>query len=253
MQGVFYRTLEDYMVCNNIKIVDKIPFDKNSIDKIDEKYVEKQIYALGEFHKVMKKCDEYVLERINNETGKLVENFKMDLNKVKLLIEKVSIEGYKNTFEKLLIKEGKGVLELGEKCVDNIYSNGYINSIVRSMDEGEICIGNSYFNNLVLKNKQLVVKDINRINYNIIEMDIVYLLNKLKRKGIKLNWERLICFSCCFEHLEKNSQEIIRWFMNYPYDFVKYCLRYKKGKKKWDSKKYEDKLVESIINSSNII
>ncbi|WP_035294088.1 hypothetical protein [Clostridium sp. KNHs214] len=253
MQGRFYRGVKEYIEEKGIEIVEKADFHKKRLSAIDEEDVEKQLKLISSFHSKMKKCDEYILERIGNETGKLVESFKIELNNAKKVIEDVQEIECRSNIENIIINQGYHMINMGEKCIQNIYSNGYIDTIVRSMDQVEFCLGDIYFDNLSEKDGKLQIKNIKKISYNTVEMDAFNLLSKLKRKGLIMDWRSLIVSFCYFENLNSNSGEIIRWLMNYPYDFVKYCNLYRKPKKKWNEEKYRKKLIAAIEQAENMV
>ncbi|WP_102401478.1 hypothetical protein [Haloimpatiens massiliensis] len=253
MQGMFYRSVKEYIEDKGIKIVEEVEFHKKKISAIDEKDVEKQLKLISDFHIKMKKCDEYILERIGNETGKLVERFKIELKGAKKIIEDIQKNESRSDIENIIINKGRYILNTGEKCIQNIYSNGYIDTIVRSMDQVEFCLEDVYFNNLSEKDGILQVKNIKKISYNTVEMDAFNLLSKLKRKGLIMDWSSLITSFCYFENLNSNSGEIIRWLMNYPYDFVKCCNLYRRPKKRWNDEKYKKKLLAAIEQAGNMV
>ncbi|WP_138205921.1 hypothetical protein [Haloimpatiens lingqiaonensis] len=253
MQQIFYRSLREYIETQGIEIVECIDFHKKNIEKINEKDVERQLKLLSSFHFKMKKCDEYVLERIGNETGKLLEVFKMELNSAKQVVKDIENNAPKSDFQNIIIKSGNEIIDFGEKCIQNIYFNGYIDTIVRSMDQVEFCLGDTFFDNLNEKDGILQIKNIKKISYNTVEMDAFNLLSKLKRKGLNMNWKNLIESFCSFENLNWKSGEIVRWLMNYPYDFVKYCNRYKKKNKKWSDEKFQKKLISAIEQAENLV
>lgn len=253
MEDKFYKTIKDYIKYKDIDIVSDINFNKNNSLNINEKMVENQICLLKRFHEKMQRADEKILERINNQTGKIVEGAKIDLKKINIFLDKLNKNGAKNEFEEIMLSDGKHIIELGEECIQKIYANGYIDSIVRSMDKGEICIGNSYFNNISESNGKLIVKDIKKVSYNIVETDAVYLFNKIKKKNLNLNFKRLICFFCHIEELNPKSQEMIRWLINYPSDFIKYCIKYISTRKTFNYENYKDKFKKSIVEAQKII
>lgn len=253
MQGIFYRGVKEYIEGNDIKIVEKVDFHKKKFSAIDEKDVEKQLQLISSFHSKMKKCDEYILERIGNETGKLVERFKIELNSAKKIIAGIQENKSKSDIENIIINKGKDILGIGEESIQNVYSNGYIDTIVRSMDQVEFCLGDIYFDNLSEKDGILQIKNIKKIRYNTVEIDAFNLLSKLKRKDLSMDWKSLIESFCYFENLNSNSGEIIRWLMNYPYDFVRCCNLYGKRKKKWNGEKYKKKLIAAIEQAGNMV
>ncbi|WP_373897917.1 spore coat protein [Haloimpatiens sp. FM7315] len=253
MQKKIFRTVEDYILSKDIDIVNHIPFDKKDFSRINSKTIIEQLKLISKFHKRIKNCNRCTLQRIENQTGKIVELQKVDLGKCKKILRDIENSNSKNDFESMLVNYGKEFLRIGEKSIEEIYISGYIDIIVRSMDNNEICIGDPYFNNLAYENNRIQIKNINKISYNIVEIDAFNLLNKLSRKGIKLPISYLAGEFCEFEGLGEKSQKLIEALMKYPYDFVRYCNRYKKNKK-YDNDKCVEKLKDIMnIYSSEVI
>jgi len=129
--------------------------------------------------------------------------------------------------------------------MDNLYENNYRNLIIRSMKREEMCLRNTYFNNL-RKKRDIEVIDIEGCCYNMVEMDAVYFLNRIKRKGINVDFYKIIMEFCKYEHLKNSSVQFILSMISYPYEVMKCCSKYIYGTKNWTEKEYILKLNKAI-------
>ena len=81
-------------------------------------------------------------------------------------------------------------------------------------------------------------------------MDCYFLLKKLRKK-YTFDWKKLVHIFCELESLDYNSEKIILALLSYPFEFMKYCTRFRENKKEWTIDKYTKKL-EKAINKENI-
>ena len=189
-------------------------------------------------------------KRLDNNIGKTVEQYKVFIKRLNRDLEKLKEKEPDNEFEKLLQEKGELYLLRAKDCIDNIYINDYMNLIVRSMKRMEMCLGNTYFNNL-RKNKEIEVKSVDNCCYNMVEMDLVYLLNKIKRKGINVDVNSIIMEFCELESLESYSASFVQSIISYPYEFIKCCNRYREKSKDWTEDEYVLKLQRAMILDGN--
>ena len=90
----------------------------------------------------------------------------------------------------------------------------------------EICLGNTDFQNL-RTNDFINVVDFNNCSYNMVEMDCLPLLSRLKRKGAKLDFCKLAKEFCYIEGLDANSEKFLIALISFPHEFMKCCNRYR--------------------------
>lgn len=241
-----YNEFSDYVKFKGIKNVDVIRFDTENIE-VTEEAVINQFHAIYAFHKKSFGFNGYLRNRLSNDTGKIIEEYKIYNKKLNKDIDKIKRDKPKNHFEELMIKNAKEVLNRGERCIREVYQADYLRIITRSMRRGEICLGNTDFNNLRKDDKFTYVVDFEDCSYNLVEMDCFLLLNRLKRKGENLNFQRLANEFCCIEELEDSSAKFIIALISYPYEFMRCCSRYREGKKKWSESKFTEKLIKALM------
>ncbi|MBC2579902.1 spore coat protein [Clostridium sp. DJ247] len=220
-----------------------------SIDEnfnIDYSAIKNQVEIISEFHIKTLGYTGYMNKRIDNNIWKVIEQYKIYIKRIEKHLRYIEDNGAKNEFEELMLKHGYTCLERAKKCIHNIYKCDYMNLIMRSMKKAEMCLGNTYFNNL-RKTESIEVIDINNCCYDMVEMDLAYFLSKIKRKKAQVDFYNLIGYFCKLESLNNDSIDFILSIMSYPYEFIKYCNRYREKAKNWTDEEYALKLKKAII------
>jgi hypothetical protein len=237
-----------YLESKGIKKADS--FDEEiKYENITTSMVKEQIYIISEFHRNTLGYTGIMNKRLDNNIGKTVEQYKVYTKKLNRDLEKLKEKDIHNKFEKVLLEKGDIYLIRAQQCIDSIYKNNYLDLIMRSMKKVEMCLGNTYFNNL-RKRRYIEIGSVDSCCYNMFEMDMVYLLNKLKRKGIKVDCDSLIREFCKVESLDDNSIGFIKAVISYPYEFIRCCNRYREKSKEWTEDEYILRL-EKAMNSDS--
>jgi hypothetical protein len=246
-----YNEFSDYMMFKGIKNVEIIKFKYKNIDvNILEKLILEQFSAIYAFHKKSLGFNGYLRKRLNNNTGKVIEEYKFSIKKLAGAINNIKRDEPKNSFEELIIKYGKEVINRGEECITTIYNSDYIEIITRSMRRTEICLGNTDFQNL-RKTNFIEVVSFEDCAYNMVEMDCFFLLSKLKRKGVKLDFKRLVNEFCYIEGLDANSSLFLIALLSYPHEFMKCCNKYRQGKEQGHEDRFSEKLIKALIQDGD--
>jgi hypothetical protein len=235
--------ISSYFYLNGIVQVDY--FDENylkSIEKIDKNKVINQINTLTKFHKSTMGC--FLPQNIvKNKIGKTVLYNRTALRKLSLYLK----EGYnpKSSFEELLQEKSAEMIKRAENSLNHIYIGDYLELIKRSMKRNEICINNPYFNN-IRKNGKIEILSSDNISYDMVEIDGLSFLIKLKGKKNKFDYKELIKYFIESENLNKESCDFIEALLSYPYNFMKCAVRYIDRKKDWEAEYYKERLIKSI-------
>lgn len=243
-----YKSFVEYLNSKDIKVLEKID-NENLVNEgiISEDMVEMQLYELSEFHKKIMGYKSYMGKRLDNKTGSTVEQYKVNVKRLKRYLKNIRLNSASGDFERMLLKVGFDYLQRAENCIAKIYESGFMNIIERSMKRTEICVGNPDFNNVRRIGDELILISIDKCCYNNVEMDCFNLLCKYIRKGIKLDYKKLVERFCEFENLEKNSYDFILALLSYPYAFMKCCNRYRERSKEWSEEEYKDRLEKAIL------
>ncbi|AGY76517.1 hypothetical protein [Clostridium autoethanogenum] len=159
------------------------------------------MFIISEFHRRTLKYSGIMNKRLYNNIGKEVEQYRVYTKKLKKYLDRVEKLQNKTIFQEKLNQIGKKYLIRAESCMDNLDKNSYTDLIIRSMKRVEMCLRNTYFNNL-RKKRDIEVIDIQGCCYNMVEMDAVYFLNRIKRKGINADFYEIIMEFCKYEHLK---------------------------------------------------
>lgn len=246
MRRFFYENFQEYLKDHKVKKIDFILKDNSSLSKNGlESRVDKQIDLIVKFHQKSCGFNGYLKKRINNDTCKLVEEFKIQIKRFSKSLERIKDVGPKDKFEAILLEKGDAFLNRAELCIKEIYDSGYLELVSRSMENVEICLTDVGFDNLE-GDECLKIVNFHDIAYNMVEMDLYYLLSKLKRKGSNLNWEKHINKFCELENLDNRSKRFILAMLSYPYEFMKIHDKYRKNKKNWSEKNYIEKINKAI-------
>lgn len=247
---IMYQDFINYLEINKIIIVKYFENENRDLKNISETMVKEQIDIIVEFQNRTKGYNGYMNKRIENNTGKLVEKYKVDLKRVKKNILLLKRAGAKNEIESLILSNSDYHIEKAEESISNIQKLDYTGLLMRSMKNDEICLGKTYFDNLrKIENIQLI--DVDKCCYNMIENDIIYFAEKLIKKNINLNYKKLIMYFCNKSNLGQDSYNFIVSALEYPQFFFKYCLRYCSNRVQ--EKSIVKKLNKSLPNGNNLI
>jgi len=246
MNRFFYDSFQQYLCTKGVKKVNFMLKSNETLSRrILEEKVINQINIINEVHKLSCGFNGYLRKRINNHTCKLIEDDKIQLKKFRRSLEKIKENGPIDRVEEIVLERGDRVLARGEKVIDTIMNNDYMELVARSMDNVEICLTNVDFDNLG-KSETIEIVHFDDIAYNMVEMDCYYFLVKLKRKGFKVDFNKCIDEFCKLEGLGESSKVFIRALLSYPYEFIKIYEKYKKNKKSWNEEEYIRRLLNGI-------
>jgi len=242
-----YNEFSDYMMFKGIKNVDLIEFKyENVAQEITEKLIIEQFGAIHGLHEKSLGFSGYLRNRLNNNTGKTIEEYKISIKKLAGDIKSIKRDEPKNSFEELIIKYGGEIISRGEECIKCVYEANYLGIITRSMRRGEICLGNTDFQNL-RQNDFIEVVSFGDCCYNMVEMDCFLLLSKLKRRGVKVDFHKMAEEFCYIEGLDESSTNFLLALISFPHEFMKCCNRYRAGKRMWHEDRFSQKLTKALI------
>ncbi|MGH4051916.1 MAG: spore coat protein [Clostridium sp.] len=246
-----YNDFSDYMMYKGIKNVEKIEFKyENIAETITEKKIIEQFRVIHEVHEKSIGFNGYLRNRLNNNTGKTIEAYKISIKKLSSDINSINENGPKNSFEELIVKYGSGVITKGKAAIVAACGTDYLEIITRSMRRGEICLGNTDFQNL-RKNEFIEVVSFASCCYNMVEIDCFLLLSKLKRKGLKVDFRKMADEFCLIEGLGNSSSKFLLALMSYPHEFMKCCNRYRAGTRLWHEDRFSQKLIKALIQDGD--
>ncbi|CAB1254135.1 spore coat protein [Clostridium sp. MT-14] len=242
IESYFIKYLESKKIFVVKEFKNKIKYEDLTLDKIKS-----QICTMGEFHEKTLGYTGVMNRRLDNNIGKVVEQYKIYTRRFKKDIVEIEKLKDKTDFQKKINEIGEKYLTRAEKCLDNIYQSHYMDLIIRSMNRVEMCLRNTYFDNLRKnENKNIEIIDIKGCCYNMVEMDAIYFLSKLKRKNKDIDFNRITSKFCKYETLNDNSVQFILSMVSYPREFMRCYSRYKYHTKDWGEEEYLMKLNKSI-------
>jgi hypothetical protein len=246
----YYRDFNEYLVSCEINIVDSFKEDDKYKEPLSQELVYRQLVVISEFHEKAMGLTGFNAGRLENNTGKKVEQFKVYLKKLKRDLKRFEVNGASNSFEALLLEKAPEYIQRAESCIRRIYDNGYYSLIERSMKRNEVCLGSTYVDN-IRKSEQINIRNTKKCCYNMVEFDAIYFFNKLKKKNYKLDYRAAIKEFCKLEDLFEQSELFIAAVLSYPVEFMKYCERYRYGKKEWNEDEYAKRLISAMAKDGN--
>jgi DNA-binding transcriptional regulator GbsR (MarR family) len=240
----------------NIEYEKKIPFDKflsskgievekttNKviIQNITKKDIYNQLELIHTFHNTAKNYNSLNSKFIKNKLGKAIEKYKISIKNLKKDINSYNSSNAINEFENYLVQSSLNYTLRAEKAIELIIDSNYIGLIKRSMRRFEICLGNTFLSNL-WEDNGIKIGTLKHCSYNMIEMDGVYFLNKLKRNGLKMDYIEAINKFCEIQGLGEDSVQFMKALLSYPHEFMKCAERYREGRKGWTINEYKNNL-----------
>lgn len=235
----------EYLNLNGIDVVDGFS-NRIEFEKYTTKDFEEQIKVINYFHKSLKGYSGGIDFRIGSIIGKTLEEYKINVKKARKYLNNTKNLDEKSEFELLFVDEGGLYIERAETCIKSINNNNYMNLILRSMRNKELCLEKTDPNNL-RREKKIKVIDTSSLCYDLVEMDCFNLISRAKRRGNRSDFVSLVELYCELEGLGADSKNYILSLLSYPYEFMKCCNRYFLNKKQWDMEKHIEKLKQSII------
>ena len=244
MSEINRLSLEQYLIEKDFRIIGN--FNDARIPKsITENIVLDQIEAIFEFQKAAMEYEGTTYKVINNKIGKTVEKYKIWIKNLSKTLRTIKSKDYINEFEKTLIETSDVYLERAEECINVVNDSDYLGLVKRSMKRSELCLGITYLNN-IRKKDSIEIASLNRCAYNLIEMDVIYLIRKLKRNDIVMDYNKIINYFCELQGLDKNSYMFMLALSSYPHEYMKCSERYRLKKNKFNVDYYKCKLKDAM-------
>lgn len=247
-----YLNFKRYLEGKGIEVTRQ--FQNTYRDLLTIEKAREQINAIHEFHEAALGYYGIEYNVINNKIGKTVEKYKTLIKNFKKTITRLDNKSCKNSFEDTLMESSEVFLKRAEDCMHIVEENNYLELVKRSMEKNEICLTDTYFNNLK-KEEKIQVASIDKCSYNMIEMDGVYFIRKAIRSNAKLDYNEIIQYFCRVEGLSFDSVMFIKALCAYPHEYMRYCERYRLNKDSLNLKQYENKfkLVIARIEGNMLV
>jgi|GEM_PF-5178299 len=237
---------KEHILSKGIKVIEGDFKDNDYSWKLDDNKASEHLKIMVELQKAIAGYTGVVGSRLPNCIGEQIEESKVQVRRLKRDINNLKEYGAMNKFEEILLDKGEYFLERAEVAISTARDSRYIDRIYRSMRANEICIGNVTPGNIG-KKEQLFIIDISRCSYNLLEFDVISFFSKAKRKGCSVNFRELSKEYIDEHSLEEKSEEFIIAMINYPYEFMKSCSRYRSLKKNWTEEEYAKNLMEAML------
>lgn len=211
-------SIKDFLQSNGI-VVTENKGNKRVVSDFNEYNISKHIELLANFHKRIAVSEGFFLLCFPSEIGKDAEQCKVEYKRLKRYISNLE-SCIQSEYKGKLYTEGSKILERCEKCLGNITKEEYISLIQRSMRKNEVCVGNVMEWNIFYQDG-IKIHDISQMAFNLIEQDCIKYLLKLKRKGIKVDWDKVIDLFIRESNLDEVSKKYILSMISFPYEFFR--------------------------------
>lgn len=191
--------------------------------------------AMIAFHNAVSKKNNYSLGIIS-EAGKLYQDQKISYKRAKLLVDEIGLSNLE-------------IINFATKCINLINEKDIIFLIKKSYDTSQITLGRIY-QNICLDNEQILVYDVSKIRFGLIEDDFIRFIRKNKDK--KNNYFKMIDDFCEKENLNNISKNYIKSLLLYPKEIMDYLANcyvenfYDRDKILNNIKQMETKLYKKI-------
>lgn len=233
-------SIKDFLKSKDIIVADK-KGTKLLLSELDEYNILKHIELLTEFQQRVKISEGFFLLCFPSKIGKEMEELKVQYKRFKRLLD--MLEGNNTLKDKeKLHEEGKNVIKRCESCFNIISKEEYMGLIRRSMKENEVCIGNPMEYNLFYDDG-IKIYDTSEMAFNLLEWDCINYLSKLKRRGVKCNWYKMIDLFIENNKLDEISKKYILAMLSFPYEFFRVINKFKTNSIS------EKELINKIENS----
>ena len=223
-------------------------YDRN----IDRRDFTDQVNLIVELNKTLIGCKFSGLNRLASIIGKEVEDFKVQIKRLEKDYNYIVDKCCKNDVDKLILLEGKKILQQGMESVNYIYKHDYFGVIERSMNREEICIGRVDQGNLKGIKGKFEIGSIKDMTYNLVEEDLYKYIKRLQRRQFDIDQDELIKIFVHGSHLASNSFDYLRGLCSYPKDFLKTWDRYRENKKRKTDEEFLEELKKSMKYETNV-
>lgn len=223
MAGISYTVFTNFLMDNGVLV-----FQDNKkfiVDKdIDTEKACDHIKILNEFHNASKGYMDSILERLPNGLGTEVEEMKV-LLKV-LIREEKKLRKYQDlsVVENEIVSVIESFINKAHKAIELINNCNYHSLLRRSMKNYEICLGKASENNIKMQDI-IVIKDISKVEYNMVEIDLYNYLYKLKKQKANIDYNKVIEKFCLLEGLSYESYKFICGILSFPLEFAKFVSK----------------------------
>ncbi|GAA0690401.1 MULTISPECIES: protein kinase family protein [Clostridium] len=244
-----YEKFREYMNEKNIIVDSSININENITEERLSEYIE----SLSEFHKNAMGYEDFIDDVIPNTIGRQVEQCRTSLRKTQRYLIRLNGKEKKNKVDDMLMKDGFNILKNSEADFKDIYRSNIMKLIRRSMNRKEVIIGYFAPYNVMKQNSSIMVSTLNRCSYDLVEIDYVKMLIKLKKYRRDLLTEDLIKRCIEAEGLNEDSYNFIKTMVEFPYDFIRNFNRYRENRKLWTLDEYYNRIQKAVKDDRNIM
>lgn len=244
-----YDKFREYLNEKNIIVDSSININENITEEKLNEYIEN----LSEFHKRAMGYEDFIEGVIPSTIGRQVEQCRTSLRKTQRCLIRLNGKEKKNIVDEMLMIEGFDILKNSETAFKDIYRSNIMKLIRRSMNRKEVILGYFAPYNVTKEDSSIRVSTLNRCSYDLIEIDYVKMLLKLKKYRRDLLTEELIKTCVELEELNEDSYNFIKTMVEFPYDFIRNFNRYRENRKLWTLDEYYRRIQKAVKDDRNMM
>lgn len=183
---------------------------------------------------------------IPSTLGKLPGCFKKRIEEIRKLKRKAERE--RNGFDYLFIEHYDHFYSTGIKSLEILFASKYNKLVEQTLKRGMICHHDYSYQNILIRGDKTSIIN---FDYCSLELKIYDLVNVLRRRMRKCNWDinkaKLILDEYRkIEPLERDEMKVMKSMMQFPQKFWRVINRYYNSKRCWAQKNFTTMLEEVI-------
>ncbi|MCL2321287.1 MAG: hypothetical protein FWC47_04185 [Oscillospiraceae bacterium] len=234
----------NYLESNNVIVVKNILRLKKLVYSNEE--IKEHIDLIIKVQEILNNYDPKYFYTFKSFVWKKPEHFYKSLKLLKRQYAKLLENGPENEYEELILSSAAEYIDKADRACDNLRHSKYKVLIKRSMLRKEIALGKVSYDNLYMDEK-IKIKDIKSIGYNMLEMDIIQFLSKIKKRISINDLIQFIEYFCSEKGLSSISENFILTMLSYPSKYIKHTLRYFENPAYYVQNTHIDKFKNALL------
>ncbi|MGL5152586.1 MAG: hypothetical protein ACRC7N_18665 [Clostridium sp.] len=168
--------------------------------------------------------------------GKRLEEYKVLLKKTNRYIDKLRDNETNNT-DRYIIEKSYKILQRAKESLSGVNKDDFYNIIKRSMVRNELTLEKVDGSNIRVLDV-VEIGTLDKLNYNMIEDDIIEYIIKINKKGYKFDKDLIINKFINSSRLDYTSAEYIKTMVRFPIGTLKAIDKYRMKKRELDNYGY---------------
>ncbi len=234
----------NYLESNGIIVVKN--FSEPNKYGYSDKEIRNHIHLIIKVQDILNNYEPKDFYSFKSFVWKKPEHLFKNLKSFKKCYNKLLEKGPQNQYESLILEFGNEYIKRANSCSEDLKSIKYKLLIKRSMTNKEIALCKTFYDNLRFEEK-IKIRDLKAIGYNMVEMDIIQFLNKIKKRISNQELIEYVEYFCTLKGLSSISKKFILTMLCYPSKYIKYTLRYFENPAYYTQNAHIDKFKNALL------